>query len=202
MFPFYKYIFIGWIFVKNRIIWKFQSFEILKERVTRKMIVWAGWLYSLGSKFIAWGIGHMCKKSSCQKTCLIAHKSSFQHFLHLCSYTKILMHNYVPIWNIITTTWIILSWTIQNFSIKYVTCKNYAQKIVGFFHETWRFLEGSEITRTGSSFIGIFQSTLPRVDGSLMGFSYQYPEMQVLKIIYFHFSNIRSQPASQPASGY
>jgi len=32
-----------------------------------------------------------------------------------------------------------------------------------------------------------------------MGFSYQYPEMQVLKIIYFHFSNIRSQPASQLA---
>ncbi len=28
----------------------------------RKMIVWASWLYSLGSKFVALGIGHMCKK--------------------------------------------------------------------------------------------------------------------------------------------
>jgi len=36
---------------------------------------------SMGSKCLAWGVGHMCKEKSCQKTCLVVHWNSFLEFL-------------------------------------------------------------------------------------------------------------------------
>ncbi len=39
-----------------------------------------------GFKCLAWGVGHMCKKRSCQKTCLVVHWNSFLEFLGIFSY--------------------------------------------------------------------------------------------------------------------
>jgi hypothetical protein len=52
--------------MKNQIIQKFQSLEILKDKVTRKMTDFKNHLTkqlcSTGSKCIALGVDHMCKK--------------------------------------------------------------------------------------------------------------------------------------------
>jgi hypothetical protein len=52
--------------MKNQIIQKFQSLEILKERVARQRIHFLNHLikklYLMGSKCLALNVGHMCKK--------------------------------------------------------------------------------------------------------------------------------------------
>ncbi len=52
--------------MKKKIIQKIQSLEILKENVTRKRIDFKNHLTkqicSMGSKCIALGVDHMCKK--------------------------------------------------------------------------------------------------------------------------------------------
>ncbi len=46
-------------------------------------------LCSLGSKCLSWGVGHMCKKKSCQKTCLVVHWNSFLKFLGISAFLPI-----------------------------------------------------------------------------------------------------------------
>jgi hypothetical protein len=58
---------VHWVnFIKNQIIQKFQSFEILKERATRQRTHFfnhlAKSLCSMGSKSLALGVSHMCRK--------------------------------------------------------------------------------------------------------------------------------------------
>jgi hypothetical protein len=52
--------------MKNHIIQKFQSLEILKERVARQKIHLKNYLLkhlcSTGSNFVALGASHMCRK--------------------------------------------------------------------------------------------------------------------------------------------
>jgi hypothetical protein len=52
--------------MKNQILQKFQSLEILKESVARPRIIFkkpfGKMLYSMGSKCLALGVGHMCRK--------------------------------------------------------------------------------------------------------------------------------------------
>ncbi len=43
--------------------------------------------------------------------------------------TKIFIHNYVWMWKLTTATWIILNWTIQFYSLKFVSNKCYLQTI-------------------------------------------------------------------------
>jgi hypothetical protein len=76
-----------------------------------------------------------CAKNNHMKNiCLVDFKSPFFHFLHFYLHTKIFMHNYVCMWKIITTTWIILYWTIQFFPFKLVSCECYLQFLkISFF---------------------------------------------------------------------
>jgi hypothetical protein len=52
--------------MKSQIIQKFQSFEILKERAAKQIIHFLNYLTKNimfnGSKCLALGVGHMCKK--------------------------------------------------------------------------------------------------------------------------------------------
>jgi hypothetical protein len=52
--------------MKNKITWKFQNLEILKQQVAMEMIPLlnnlATFLYPLGSNFLALDACHMCKK--------------------------------------------------------------------------------------------------------------------------------------------
>ncbi len=52
----------------------------------------------------------------------------FLDFLHFWQQTKILIHNYICMWNITIVTWIILNWITQFFSLKFVSSKCYLQK--------------------------------------------------------------------------
>jgi hypothetical protein len=66
MFLFMK-VHVHWVkLIKNQIIQKFQSLEILKERVitqrTHFLNHLANKLCSMGSKCLASGVGHMCRK--------------------------------------------------------------------------------------------------------------------------------------------
>jgi hypothetical protein len=72
MLPFMK-VRVHWMnLMKNQIIQKFQSLEILKERATWQRIHFLK-LCSMGSKCLALNVGHMSRKQSCQKTCLVVH---------------------------------------------------------------------------------------------------------------------------------
>jgi hypothetical protein len=58
---------VHWVkLIKNYPIQKFQSLEILKERVITQRIQFLNHLtnklYSMGSKCLALGVGHMCRK--------------------------------------------------------------------------------------------------------------------------------------------
>jgi cytochrome b561 len=46
-------------------------------------------LCSMGSKCLAWGAGHMCRKKSYQKTCLVVHWNSFLEFLGIFAFLVI-----------------------------------------------------------------------------------------------------------------
>jgi hypothetical protein len=63
--------------MKNQIKQKFQSLQILKERVVRQKTHFKNHLIKksrlMGSKCLALDAGHMCKKQSYQKTCLVVH---------------------------------------------------------------------------------------------------------------------------------
>jgi len=63
--------------MKNQIIQKNLSLEILKERVARQNTHFKNHptkqLCSMGSKCLTLGVGHMCKKQSYQKECLVVH---------------------------------------------------------------------------------------------------------------------------------
>ncbi len=52
--------------MKNQIIQKFQSFEVLKEMIAKQRIHFLNHLIkkicSMGSKFVALDASHMCKK--------------------------------------------------------------------------------------------------------------------------------------------
>jgi hypothetical protein len=76
--PFSMKVHVHWMNLKkNQIIEKFQSLEILNERAARQKIHFLNHLIkklcSMGSKCLALNAGHMCKKNSCKKTCLVVH---------------------------------------------------------------------------------------------------------------------------------
>jgi len=60
---------------------KFSKFWNFLQRTTREMIPllnhWGNFLYWLGSKFLTRDASHMCRKWSCEKTCLIDFKNHF-----------------------------------------------------------------------------------------------------------------------------
>jgi hypothetical protein len=88
----------------------------------------------MGSKCLAWSGCHMCKKTFCPKTVWLSIEIhfwnfwNFWEFLHCWLWTKIFIHNYVWMWKLTIATWIILNWTIQFFSLKFVSNKCYLQK--------------------------------------------------------------------------
>jgi hypothetical protein len=41
-------------------------------------------LCSMGSKCLAWSASHMCRKKSCQKTCLVVHWNVFLFLGNFC----------------------------------------------------------------------------------------------------------------------
>jgi hypothetical protein len=52
----------------------------------------------MGSKCLALGAGHMCRKQSCQKNVWLSiqtHLRFFNFFSHFQLQTKILIHNYI-----------------------------------------------------------------------------------------------------------
>jgi hypothetical protein len=67
---------INWMnLIKNQIKQKFQSFEILKERVARQRTHFKNHmiktLCSMGSECLTLDVGHMCNLA--KKTCLVVH---------------------------------------------------------------------------------------------------------------------------------
>jgi hypothetical protein len=71
-------VYVHWMnLMKNQIKQKFQSLKILKERAAKQKTHFKNHLIKklclMGSKCLALDAGHMCKKQSCQKTCLVVH---------------------------------------------------------------------------------------------------------------------------------
>jgi hypothetical protein len=85
-------MFVIWTWLKTNLYKNFKVFkferkgykekDIFKNHLTKE-------LCSMGSKCLAWSVGHMCKKKSCQKTCLVVHWNSFLQYLRIFSFLVI-----------------------------------------------------------------------------------------------------------------
>jgi hypothetical protein len=78
------YMFIIWTWWKTKLYKNFKIFKIWRKGLQGEgpffLTIWQK-KCSMGSKCLAWGVGHMCKEKSCQKTCLVVHWNSFLEFL-------------------------------------------------------------------------------------------------------------------------
>jgi hypothetical protein len=96
-------------------------------------------LHSLDLEFVAPSVqGHIWKKWSCKKTCQIVYRNLYYEFIFFAflTFTKILKHNYMPMWKINTPIWIIIIWIIQIFTLKLIPCRFYiwSNKIINGIH--------------------------------------------------------------------
>jgi hypothetical protein len=86
----------------------------------------------MGSKCLAWGVGHMCRKKSCQKTCLVVHWNSFLEFLGISTFFAINQNIHTQLCMNVKThhqhmNYLKLNYSI--FSLKFVSSKCYLQKV-------------------------------------------------------------------------
>jgi hypothetical protein len=89
--PLFMKVHVHWMnWMKNQIIQKCQSLEILKERDARQRIHFKNHLIeklcSMGSECLTLSVAHRCKKSSCQKTCLVVSILGFCGILYVSNY--------------------------------------------------------------------------------------------------------------------
>jgi hypothetical protein len=80
---------------------------------------------------LPWGASHMCKKKSCQKTCLVVHWNFFLEFLGIFVFLVINKNIHTKLCMNVKTHHChmnYLNWTIQYLSLKFVSSKCYLQK--------------------------------------------------------------------------
>jgi len=86
--PFSMKVYVHYMnLMKTKLYKNFKVFKLWRKGLQRKRIIFKNHLSkklcSRGSKCLVWGACHMCKKKSCQKTCLVVHWNSFLNFLRI-----------------------------------------------------------------------------------------------------------------------
>jgi hypothetical protein len=136
---------------------KFKAIESIPKGLQRKWFFLTIWLIFL---FIKLRIcGPRCQQHVQEiilpKKCQVVYKNSCTHFSHIWFFTKILIHNYICMWEITTTMKINIIWIIQYFALQIISCRFYIWKVAKtkfFNHVSKQWHPNHEWTQTSSSY--------------------------------------------------
>lgn len=104
---------------------KFEDYIMHFKRVVKKMIFFAIWLIVyIHHTLNLWPQVHVtCEWNNHARKHIKLFIKLMYSFLYLWSFTKILVHNYICIWKILITIWIIIILIILIFTLKSIPYK-------------------------------------------------------------------------------